>query len=137
MPGVFTEDRHHGESNVVSFRGIGLHTHVTRGILVLVDGVPVNEADGRTSFEGIDMENAESIEVLKGPVSAMYGPNGITGVINIKEVEPKKGFHGGIRGSKGSYNTQKISVNINGGTDDFKLHGKRRVLLFTRLSGSK
>ncbi len=120
VPGVFTEDRHHGESNVVSFRGIGLHTHVTRGILVLVDGVPVNEADGRTSFEGIDMENAENIEVLKGPVSAMYGPNGITGVINIKEAEPKKGLHGGIRGSVGSYNTEKISGNINGGTDNFK-----------------
>lgn len=120
VPGVFTEDRHHGEANVVSFRGIGLHTHVTRGILVLVDGVPVNEADGRTSFEGIDMENAESIEVLKGPVSAMYGPNGITGVINIKEAEPKKGLHGGFRGSIGSYNTQKIAGNINGGTDDLK-----------------
>jgi len=120
VPGVFTEDRHHGEANVVSFRGIGLHTHVTRGILVLVDGVPVNEADGRTSFEGIDMENAKSIEVLKGPVSAMYGPNGITGVINIKEIEPKKGFHGRITARVGSYNTQKIAGNINGGTDDFK-----------------
>jgi len=35
VPGVFTEDRHHGEAAVVSFRGVGLHTHVTRGILVV------------------------------------------------------------------------------------------------------
>lgn len=120
IPGVMTEDRHHGEANVVSFRGVGLHTHVTRGILVLVDGVAVNEADGRTSFEGIDMENAESIEVLKGPVSALYGPNGITGVINVKEKEPQKGIHGDVRALYGSFNTQRISANLNGGTDQFK-----------------
>jgi len=94
IPGVFTENRFNGGSNVVSFRGIGIHTHVTRGILVLVDGVPLNETSGRVDFEGVDMENAKRIEVIKGPVSSLYGPNGITGVINVIEKEPETGFHG-------------------------------------------
>ena len=120
IPGVFTEDRYHNESAVVSFRGVGLHTHVTRGILVLVDGVSLTEAMGRTDFGSIDMENAERIEVLKGPVSALYGPNGITGVINIIEKSPEDGLHGSFKASYGSYNTVDFSGDINGGANGFK-----------------
>ena len=32
VPGVFTQDKYHAEYNVVTFRGVSLHTHVTRGI---------------------------------------------------------------------------------------------------------
>ncbi|MCK5638333.1 MAG: TonB-dependent receptor, partial [Flavobacteriaceae bacterium] len=111
VPGVFTEDRYHNETNIVSFRGVGLHTHVTSGILVLVDGVSLTEAMGRTDFEGVDLENAEKIEILKGPVSALYGPNGITGVMNVVEKTPKEGFHGKAKASYGSYNSTTFSGN--------------------------
>jgi len=120
IPGVFTENRFNGGSNVVSFRGIGIHTHVTRGILVLVDGVPLNETSGRVDFEGVDMENAERIEVIKGPVSSLYGPNGITGVINIIEKEPKSGIQGGFNANYGSYDMRKLSGNLNGGNEHLK-----------------
>lgn len=119
IPGVFTEDKGNSEASVVSFRGVGLHTYVTRGILVLVDGIPITEAMGRTSFEGIDMQNAEKIEILKGPVSALYGPNGLSGVINVIEKKPKDGIHGNFEGLLGSYGTSKISTNINGGKNGF------------------
>ncbi|RLD92213.1 MAG: hypothetical protein DRJ29_12360 [Bacteroidetes bacterium] len=120
IPGVFTENRFNGGSNVISFRGIGIHTHVTRGILVLVDGVPLNETSGRVDFEGVDMENAERVEVIKGPVSSLYGPNGITGVINIIEKEAKQGIHGGLNASYGSYDMRKLTGNLNGGNERFK-----------------
>ncbi len=119
IPGVFTEDTQHSEASVVSFRGVGLHTYVTRGILVLVDGIPITEAMGRTSFEGIDMQNAEKIEVLKGPVSALYGPNGLTGVINVIEKKPQDGLHGDFEGLVGSYGTYKVGGNLNGGKNGF------------------
>ena len=120
VPGVFTEDRYHNETNLVSFRGVGLHTHVTRGILVLVDGVSLTEAMGRTDFEGIDLGNAEKVEVLKGPVSALYGPNGITGVINVVQKMPKEGFHGKVKTSFGSNNSKTFSGDINGGKNGFR-----------------
>jgi iron complex outermembrane recepter protein len=121
VSGVFTEDRRHQESNLISFRGIGLHSHVTRGILILVDGISVNEAMGRTSFEGIDLESAESVEVLKGPVSALYGPNGITGVINVVSKDPSNEFNTNIKASFGSYNSQRLSGSISGGLGVFNL----------------
>ena len=114
IPGVFTEDKYHAEYNVISFRSVGLHTHVTRGILVLVDGIPINEAMGRVDFEGIDMENVEKIEVLKGPVSALYGPNGITGVINIITKNAPVEFESEIKASVGSFDTKKITANGGG-----------------------
>lgn len=120
VPGIFTEDRYHNETNLVSFRGVGLHTHVTRGILVLVDGVSLTEAMGRTDFEGVDMENAEKIEVLKGPVSALYGPNGITGVINVVEKTPKEGIHAKLKASLGGYGSTSLSGDVNGGKNGFR-----------------
>ncbi len=119
IPGVYSEDRFHSNYNLISFRGIGLHSHVTRGILVLVDGVPVNEAMGRTVFEGVDMENIRKLEVIKGPVSALYGPNAITGVINILEREPEEGTHGEVTTGAGSYDAYRLGGNIRGGNKSF------------------
>ena len=119
VPGVFTEDKYHAEYNVLSFRGVGLHSHVTRGILVLVDGITINEAMGRVDFEGIDLENVEKIEVLKGPVSALYGPNGITGVINIVTKKASAEFESGIKASAGSFDTKKITANGGGRIGEF------------------
>lgn len=114
IPGVFTEDRFHSEYNVVSFRGVGLHSHVTRGILVLIDGISINEAMGRVDFEGIDLGNIEKIEVLKGPVSALYGPNGITGVINIVTKKAPEKFESKIESSFGAYDLRKFTMSAGG-----------------------
>ncbi len=114
IPGIFTEDRFHTGYNNVSFRGVGLHSHVTRGILVLVDGIPVNEAMGRVDFEQINYDNLERVEVIKGPVSALYGPNGVTGVINMVTRTPSTDPSGSIRLTVGSYNTRNISGRFTG-----------------------
>jgi len=112
VPGVFTQDKFHSEQNVVTFRGVGLHTYVTRGILVLVDGISVNEAMGRSVFEGINLENAEKVEILKGPVSALYGPNGITGVINIVTKKAPEELKGSLSYTGGPYGSKRISGQV-------------------------
>ena len=112
VPGVFTEDKFHNEHNVVSFRGVGLHTYVTRGILVLVDGISVNEAMGRSVFEGLNLENAERVEILKGPVSALYGPNGITGVINIVTKKAPDYLTGSVNITGGSFDTKRMAGRV-------------------------
>jgi outer membrane receptor protein involved in Fe transport len=121
VSGVYTEDRRHNESNLISFRGVGLHSHVTRGILILVDGVSINEAMGRVSFESLNLQDAESIEILKGPVSALYGPNGITGVINVVSKQPSNEFKTDIRAAYGSYNSQRLAANVSGGLGAFNI----------------
>ena len=52
--------------------------------LVLVDGLRVSSATvGTTSIENIPLDLIERIEVVKGPLSSLYGPDAIGGVVQI------------------------------------------------------
>ena len=54
--------------------------------LVMIDNRPVfNQNNGGTSWENlpIDIHDVERIELVQGPNNALYGPNAVTGVINI------------------------------------------------------
>jgi len=53
-------------------------------VVVLVDGARVESANGINARLGlIDPSTVERIEVLKGPVSSLYGSGSIGGVVNI------------------------------------------------------
>jgi iron complex outermembrane receptor protein len=54
-----------------------------RDLLVLVDGVPLLEADGFTRVAQLDLGSAERLEVIKGPSSALYGNAAFGGVLNV------------------------------------------------------
>lgn len=67
-------------------------------ILVMVDNrIVYDYYSGGTFWENlsIDITDVERIEIVRGPAAALYGPNAVTGVINIitthKNDEP--GFH--------------------------------------------
>jgi vitamin B12 transporter len=84
----------------------------SRDILVLVDGIPVNDPSnpsGAANFEWLDLSNVERIEVLKGSQSSLYGSEAVAGVINIITKRPKKSkFSIDIEGGK--YKTFKEKI---------------------------
>lgn len=51
--------------------------------LVLVDGVQVNQAGGSFDFSTLTMDNVERIEIVRGPGSALYGSDAMTGVVHV------------------------------------------------------
>jgi len=58
----------------------------SRSVLVLMDGVPVNdpsEPNGAYNFGQDLLFDVERIEVLRGPASSLYGSAAVGGVINI------------------------------------------------------
>lgn len=55
----------------------------TAHTLVLIDGVRVNSAIGTTAIENIPLDMIERIEVVKGPLSSLYGSDAIGGVIQV------------------------------------------------------
>ena len=68
-----------GQPQGLFIRGAG-----TAQTLVLVDGLRVGSATvGTTSIENIPIELIERIEVVKGPLSSLYGSDAIGGVIQI------------------------------------------------------
>jgi vitamin B12 transporter len=58
----------------------------SRHVLVLLDGVPVNdpsEPNGAFNFGNELLGDIERIEVLRGPASSLYGSGAIGGVVNL------------------------------------------------------
>ena len=94
--------------------------------LVIVDGVPVNDASspgGGFNFARFDTENIEQIEVLKGPQSTLWGTDAIGGVVSIKTKRPEGGVGGSVFGEYGSFNTFRGGAAVENGNDmgDFRL----------------
>ena len=59
--------------------------------LILEDGIPTRPAgfcNVNQLFE-LDSEQAQTIEVIRGPTNAMYGGNGLHGAINVLMPEPE------------------------------------------------
>lgn len=98
---------------VVNMRGFygGMSSHQ----LVLVDGIPQNKGkDKLIDWDLISMDNIESIEVVRGPASALYGDNAMSGVINIITKKPKDKPETKILSSYGSFNTQNYEASALG-----------------------
>jgi vitamin B12 transporter len=56
-------------------------------VLILIDGIPVNDASGISmeyDLRLLPVEQVESIEIMKGAASTLYGTGAATGLINIK-----------------------------------------------------
>ena len=59
--------------------------------LILEDGIPTRPAgfcNVNQLFE-LDSEQAQTIEVIRGPTNAMYGGNGLHGAVNVLMPEPE------------------------------------------------
>lgn len=100
-------------------RGTGISKPVIRGlsrsdVLILNNGFRLeNYQFGENHPMGIDGEDAERVEIVKGPASLLYGSDAIGGVLNfIKEKPASAGtFQGNYRTSVHS-NTRGISQSI-------------------------
>lgn len=84
-------------------------------VLVLIDGIPKNSlVGGSVNWHNIFVDKLQKIEVVKGPVSALYGNNAMGGVINLITKMPEKKFEGNVKAFYGTYNTIGGSVALSG-----------------------
>jgi vitamin B12 transporter len=55
--------------------------------LVLLDGVPMNDPNdmfgGAVDLSALDLSNVSRLEIVSGPLSAVYGSQAISGVVNV------------------------------------------------------
>jgi vitamin B12 transporter len=87
--------------------------------LVLVDGVPVNNAGGDYDFSDLTTDNIERIEVIRGPQSALYGSNAIGSVIQIFTRRGRGPLQGNVSLTAGTFNTYEGHGEVSGGTERF------------------
>ncbi len=95
----------------VTLRGLNRNIH----LLILLDGVPYSLFDGSSNlWNKLSSGKIDNIEVLKGPNSALYGGNAMSGVININTQKPQKPFEARAKVFLGTYNTQGGEVTVGG-----------------------
>lgn len=84
IPGLYMQNRFNFAQDLrISLRGFGARSSFgIRGIKVVVDGIPETLPDGQAGVDSIDLGSAQSIEVLRGPSSSLYG-NAAGGVISV------------------------------------------------------
>jgi len=86
--------------------------------LVLMDDIPLNgPAHGWLSLSLIPKEAIERIEIVRGPMSALYGSGAMGGVINIITKKPKKAKETIVNASYGSLKTISSSMFQSGVTN--------------------
>jgi outer membrane receptor for ferrienterochelin and colicins len=78
----------------LGIRGVQLLGDANTRILVLVDGSPVNEPWSQyvdtSSALPVNLDDVARVEVIRGPVSSIYGTNAFLGIINIVTLEADK-----------------------------------------------
>jgi outer membrane receptor protein involved in Fe transport len=88
--------------------------------LILIDGIPMNDFGGAFDLAPLPTEGVEQVEVLRGPESALYGSNAVSGVINIVTTPADGSPHFNFSGEGGSYDYSRLTT---GGSGSFKGFG--------------
>lgn len=92
QPSVYTRDTFPHSDNVAGFRG-DMSTVAEMHTLILFNGRPIREsAQGHNvnMYKTFPLSALESVELIRGPGSVLYGSNAFTGVINLKPRVPDK-----------------------------------------------
>jgi len=112
--------------NITSTGGPGTATSVfirgadSKNTLVLLDGIMLNDVSGLNrspDLANINVDNIERIEVIRGPMSVMYGSNATAGVINIITKKGKKTPSASAQFEAGSYGTWKGDASLAGAVE--------------------
>src|SRR5690242_17773788 len=73
-------------------------------VLLLVDGVPMNEGDrGGINWDVVPVDQVQRVEIVKGAGSALYGSAALGGVVNLITRELPLGFHARLRTTTGFF----------------------------------
>jgi vitamin B12 transporter len=83
---------------------------------VLLDGVPLNQAGGGIDLAHLTTDNVDRIEIVRGPVSVLYGSDAMTGVVQIFTRTGQGAAQVGAELRAGTYASTEGALDVVGGT---------------------
>jgi iron complex outermembrane receptor protein len=115
IPGVFVANRwNFSLDQRLSIRGFGSRANFgTRGVKVLLDGVPQTLPDGQSQLTNVEYASLERIEVLRGAASALYG-NASGGALLLETESPSAPAAGSVSLEAGSAGSVKWTARAAG-----------------------
>ncbi len=109
VPGFFVNNNRSYEN--VGIRGFDQSADFNGRMLVMIDGIRINDAIYDSGFVGnelpLDIDLVERIEVVQGPGSSMYGNNAFFAVVNLITRNGQAYQGGELAGSWSSFDTYK------------------------------
>ena len=122
------------QSNAGRNLGVYIRGSRSRQTLILIDGVPVSDASGinlEYDLRLLPVEQVESVEIMKGASSTLYGSGAAAGVINItlkkgtkKDISGTVYMNAGTQATanKKSYSPQELNQGFNFGAKNEKIN---------------
>ena len=120
IPGV-TASLQSGDSLKIHIRGVENQRYMGEkpGVAVVIDGVPVFERTGRVN---INMDDIESIKVIKGGASYLFGDDALAGAVIITTKRGAKMAGGQISAEGGSFGYKRGLARAGFATDKLAGH---------------
>lgn len=108
--------RPNGANAFVAIRGF--ISNAGSPVLILVDGLRRTGKYGSVGLNLMGVEEVERVEIVRGPMSALYGADATGGVINIitKAPQPGEALGGNVRATFGGMEDGQRSTRILGAT---------------------
>ena len=114
LPGIEVS-RSGGVGNLTQVRIRGAEANQT---LVLIDGIEVNNpTDGEFDFSNLATADIERIEVIRGPMSGVYGSSAVGGVINIITRGGRGPLTFTARAEGGSFDSSGVTAGVSAGNE--------------------
>jgi outer membrane receptor for ferrienterochelin and colicins len=130
QPSVYTRRSFvYGES-MAGFRG-DMSAHSETHTLLLLNGRPIREsaqAINSPVYMGIPLDALQSVELIRGPGSVLYGTNAFTGVVNLKTRQIPDEGELSVASMGGSYGYYDTTVSGGGEFHDFGFSGAVRLM---------
>ena len=119
---VLGRNLHSGQNPTLSIRG-----GRNRQVLIIIDGVRVSDPsriDNDFDINSLNLEMMESIEVVKGAASALYGSSAAAGVVNITTKKTSESISVFIKKTWGTEQAANEPLNsVNAGNHNISLKG--------------
>jgi iron complex outermembrane recepter protein len=121
-PGVRMEERSPG-SYRFNIRGSSIRSPFgVRNVKVYFNDIPITDPGGQTYLNELGYYNFNSIEIVKGPASSLYGA-GTGGALLIESMNPNEQAGVTTEYSTGSYNLQNVFVGLTTGSEKLVSRG--------------
>lgn len=109
-------------TNRISIRGIGARTpYGTNKIRAFYGSIPLTSGDSETTIDDVNLENIQQVEIIKGPLSSVYGA-GLGGAILLTPTVPENAKSATISTTHGSYGLVKNNFNFESGNKKSSLN---------------
>ncbi|MFL5741843.1 MAG: TonB-dependent receptor, partial [Flavisolibacter sp.] len=117
-PGLRMEERSPG-SYRINIRGSSLRSPFgVRNVKIYFNDIPITDPGGNTYLNQLGYYNFNSIEIIKGPGSSLYGA-GTGGVMLIESMNGREEPGALTEYASGSYNLRNIYVSVTTGPQNF------------------